>query len=182
MFKKKYLYISIFIAIILLVLGYNVSSNLYSYQNRFIPQRINLSFFQIFIKNFSSCILILILSILGPISSFIIMNLFFSLGAGIHMTKISYSTSIFKTLIGFLPHSLGEMLILTILLTISIHITLVWIKYLFGKNFTTIKKIYTYYFREKIIYIIIFIAIVLLISSIIEVYWSAPYFDKLYTN
>ncbi len=96
------------------------------------------------------------------------------------MTKISYSTTLFKTLIGFLGHSLGEIIALIILLLISIHITIGWIKYLFGKDGIILKKLYKYYFVEKIIYIITFIAIILLLSSIIEVYWSAPYFEKLY--
>lgn len=141
-----------------------------------------MSFFEIFIKNFSSCMLILILSSFGPISLLIVSNLFFSLGVGIHMTEISYSTTLIKTLIGLLAHSLGEITILILLLLISIHITVGWVKYLSGKNINIMRKLYKYYFWERIIHIIIFITIILLFSSVIEVYWSAPYFDKLYVK
>ena len=69
-----------------------------------------------------------------------------------------------------------------LLLLISIHITVGWVKYLSGKNINIMRKLYKYYFWERIIHIIIFITIILLFSSVIEVYWSAPYFDKLYVK
>ena len=182
MIKKRYLYSSIIISIILVSLGYILYFNLYDYHNTFIPQRDDLSFFKIFIGNFSSCMLMLLLSLLGPIALLIIMKLLFSLGIGIHMTEISYSTTLIKTLIGFSGHALGEVTSLAIIMMISIHVTIGWIKYLCGKDISVIKNTYKYYYWKKIGYIIIFIAIILLCSSIIEVYWSAPYFDKLYVK
>lgn len=79
------------------------------------------------------------------------MKLLFSLGIGIHMTEISYSTTLIKTLIGFSGHALGEVTSLAIIMMISIHVTIGWIKYLCGKDISVIKNTYKYYYWMLII-------------------------------
>ncbi|MHC1685294.1 MAG: stage II sporulation protein M [Clostridiaceae bacterium] len=179
--KNKKIFLLLVIVSVTLILGYIVSASLFVKPETFIPHREKFMFFDIFLKNISSNIILLAIAALGPIALLIVMNILFSLGAGVHMSQVLYSTTLPKILIGFLGHTTGEVITLAIVMWISIQVTIAWIKYLFsGEDWKIVKKAYREYYSEKIINIVIIISVVLLFSSIVEVYWSAPYFDKLY--
>ncbi|APM40817.1 stage II sporulation protein M [Clostridium kluyveri] len=182
MIKHKNKIIFFLIAVGIIILGYFISANSFKPPKNFIPEREGFGFLNIFIRNFFSNILLLGLALLGPISLLACGYQLFSIGMGIYRIQILYSTTVSKALLGISVHGIGEIFVILLIMWISTKITFAWIRYLFKNEDGIVRKVYAHYYSYKIIRIVSLIAIVLMLSSFLEVYWSLPFFETLFNK
>lgn len=175
--KRKIILISFLNEIFTLVSGYIITIKFSSTWTplNFVPEMTTLD---IFLNNISTIGLYSLTALLGPVGLILSLSTVFGVGVGIARVVYFYNMSLKSFFVTFLPHAIGEMLALGLVIFWSTDISIFWISYFRNKN----KKNPMAFYRSEIPHIVntfILILPILLLSAYVETSFSRKYFLNL---